>query len=1192
MSFDAGSIIARLDLDDAEFDRKLRADVARIEEFDRRRGEVKLVSDVDPNELSKARRAISDLDNQVTQDAIQKARSGRGSVLGTLAAMFSGSGGGGAALAGKLVNRNLGQTLTTALSTAGDPNQSAGAKTLSSIAPGIGALGLKAALGIGGGGLLLGSLPALLAPLAAGGIGAAGLGVAALGARSLIGTQQSPGQLYAPAQAALGQLTALMKSSAQPLVAPLMAVFRQLPALITQVGPALKDMFAGAATLILPVVHALASLATEILPLLGTAFRAAAPLMAPLISGIGLLVRNFLPGVITILHAAMPAILTFSSILGHLGSDLGQVFALAAPALVQSGVLLKAVLDLIGGLLPVIVRLADVFAVALAPVVGAFAAAFRALEPSLIIVGRILGSLADAILGDLASALGALATLLAGISPSLNIFARVLTQVFNSLESAGVFGALSSALEALAPQLAVLINLIVRQMAPVLPLLVNLLSQVVTIMIQLATDGLGLVIQGLVTVLRLVPPLIPILTVLGTAWLAVQLATSLSTAATRAWTIAQGIAQFASKALAATVAVTSAVMDAGLLPVIAITAGIIALGVAAYELYTHWNTVWTWIKHIAEDAWNFIWDGFGKFLLPLLGPVGLIALGAIELAQHWQQVWQDMSNWAQDAWHYIYNDICAPMIRVFTQDIPNAFDIAVSKIGQWWIDLEGVVRAPVHFVISDVLDGLITVFDDITNAIGLGKPIPQVHPFGLAGGGRIGAGSGPTADDVLARVSRGETVVSARDSAMLAPLFEAMGIPGYATGGVPHSQQRGTTKTGSGLVGKVADIGKMTAALFSDNPVAFANAFNDMMGAHGSGGMGGVLGQAMAGMPAKLVKGIWDYLFKVASPLGASGSAIVKYAESFVGKVPYIWGGDTPAGWDCSGFVKWVYDHFGFGPPRTSEEQFDWVQRGSGPVPGGLAFFAGADGTQADPGHVGIVVNRGTMVDAYGTGFGTRFNSITGSSGAISGYGVPRGGVGIPAALGAGADAVQWIRSAMGDVFGTSSWLGGMERLLGHENAPGDPTAIDPILVDGQHAEGLFQMLPSTYAAYATLPGGIFNPVSNAVASMRYIMATYGSPYNIPGNMSGDYKGYDAGGWLMPGATVAINNTGMPEAVLSPADSRSLLSRGMSGGRLASVINIMLPEGTSVAAALSELTFRMRVSDQQALTGAGLRPGG
>jgi len=56
---------------------------------------------------------------------------------------------------------------------------------------------------------------------------------------------------------------------------------------------------------------------------------------------------------------------------------------------------------------------------------------------------------------------------------------------------------------------------------------------------------------------------------------------------------------------------------------------------------------------------------------------------------------------------------------------------------------------------------------------------------GFARGGRITAGTGPTADDVMVRVSRGETIVPAGVSKKLAPLFAAHGVPGYAAGGVP-----------------------------------------------------------------------------------------------------------------------------------------------------------------------------------------------------------------------------------------------------------------------------------------------------------------------------------------------------------------------------------------------------------------------
>ena len=61
----------------------------------------------------------------------------------------------------------------------------------------------------------------------------------------------------------------------------------------------------------------------------------------------------------------------------------------------------------------------------------------------------------------------------------------------------------------------------------------------------------------------------------------------------------------------------------------------------------------------------------------------------------------------------------------------------------------------------------------------------------------------------------------------------------------------------------------------------------------------------------------------------------------------------------------------------------------------------------------------------------------------------------------------------------------------------------------GAYAEGLMQMLPSTFAAHA-LPGktDIWNPVDNAVSSIRYIQSRYGSPWAIPGLGTQSYGGY------------------------------------------------------------------------------------
>jgi peptidoglycan DL-endopeptidase CwlO len=107
-------------------------------------------------------------------------------------------------------------------------------------------------------------------------------------------------------------------------------------------------------------------------------------------------------------------------------------------------------------------------------------------------------------------------------------------------------------------------------------------------------------------------------------------------------------------------------------------------------------------------------------------------------------------------------------------------------------------------------------------------------------------------------------------------------------------------------------------------------------------------------------------------------SAAISYAEDQLGK-PYLWGGTGPDAFDCSGLVMMAYRTAGINIARTSEDQ--WVTEphvaASQVQPGDLVFFAGADGTPTDPGHVGLVIGHGQMIEAYATGFPIRVASYT-----------------------------------------------------------------------------------------------------------------------------------------------------------------------------------------------------------------------
>ena len=95
----------------------------------------------------------------------------------------------------------------------------------------------------------------------------------------------------------------------------------------------------------------------------------------------------------------------------------------------------------------------------------------------------------------------------------------------------------------------------------------------------------------------------------------------------------------------------------------------------------------------------------------------------------------------------------------------------------------------------------------------------------------------------------------------------------------------------------------------------------------------------------------------------ARQARVVTYARQLLG-IRYSYGGSSPrSGFDCSGFTRYVYAHFGISLPHYSVAQFGHGRRVSrgGLRPGDLVFFDGL-------GHVGIYVGRGRFIHAPHTG--------------------------------------------------------------------------------------------------------------------------------------------------------------------------------------------------------------------------------
>jgi SLT domain-containing protein len=83
-------------------------------------------------------------------------------------------------------------------------------------------------------------------------------------------------------------------------------------------------------------------------------------------------------------------------------------------------------------------------------------------------------------------------------------------------------------------------------------------------------------------------------------------------------------------------------------------------------------------------------------------------------------------------------------------------------------------------------------------------------------------------------------------------------------------------------------------------------------------------------------------------------------------------------------------------------------------------------------------------------------------------------------------------------------------------------------------AYGMFQFLNSTWAGYGV--GKTSDPRLQTVAGLRYIASKYGTPANAWAFHLA-HNWYDDGGWLPPGVSIAVNNTGKPERVMGPGES-------------------------------------------------------
>jgi peptidoglycan DL-endopeptidase CwlO len=171
--------------------------------------------------------------------------------------------------------------------------------------------------------------------------------------------------------------------------------------------------------------------------------------------------------------------------------------------------------------------------------------------------------------------------------------------------------------------------------------------------------------------------------------------------------------------------------------------------------------------------------------------------------------------------------------------------------------------------------------------------------------------------------------------------------------------------TAGGLKTEIADLEAKAAAAAKAKAEAAARAAAAVADTSGGSGGSGSSSSSGGGGGGTVV-----------DPGGAGHSAVVSTAQRYLG-VPYVWGGASPSGFDCSGLAMYCYAQVGISLSHGATDQ----QRASHPVPlnallpGDLVFFGSASYSH----HVGIYVGGGQMIDAPHTGAVVRYDSIGGA---------------------------------------------------------------------------------------------------------------------------------------------------------------------------------------------------------------------
>ena len=205
--------------------------------------------------------------------------------------------------------------------------------------------------------------------------------------------------------------------------------------------------------------------------------------------------------------------------------------------------------------------------------------------------------------------------------------------------------------------------------------------------------------------------------------------------------------------------------------------------------------------------------------------------------------------------------------------------------------------------------------------------------------------------------------------------------------------------------------------------------------------------------------------------------------------MPYVWGGTTPHGFDCSGFVQWVYGKQGITLPRTSGEQAR-VGRAVSPAeaqPGDLVAMDNSRG-RAGVDHIGIYLGDGTWIVAPHTGDVVKVQSVDLSRAVSIRRVLPDAPAGAaaataPAAGAAWASTLPAAGRAYVPAFTSAAAATGVDaRLLAA--VAWTESGFSPTARSGAGATGLMQLMPATARGLGVDPS---DPGQAVLGAARYL---------------------------------------------------------------------------------------------------------